>query len=198
MESADRTTQLLVTGRTGAGITQVLVPTASPGVTITPLAHATIAARVHTKSGGIQIKTHRPKDMLVTSITVDPAGSFGWHTHPGPVLVSVASGTLSLYHAEHQHCDRDTIPAGQGFIEDGGDVHLARNEGTSTVQLYVTFLAPTGTTDFLTEVAKGRETVRVVLPEGASVEISPRENLKPLPELDGFVPDGWKDAIYNR
>ena len=122
------------------------------GVTITPLAQATIPA-VHASSGGIQIKTHRPKDMLVTSIVVDPAGSFGWHTHPGPVLVSIASGTLSLYHAERRHCHRDTVTAGQGFIEDGGDVHLARNEGATPVQLYVTFLAPTGTTEFLTEVA---------------------------------------------
>ncbi len=123
------------------------------GVTITPLAHATIAARVDTSSSGIKIKTHGPKDMLVTSIVVDPSGSFGWHTHPGPVLVSVASGTLSLYHAEHRRCDRETVTAGQGFIEDGGDVHLARNEGTTPVQLYVTFLAQPGTTEFLTEVA---------------------------------------------
>ena len=42
------------------------------GVTITPLAHATIAARVNTSSSGIKIKTHGPKDMLVTSIVVDP------------------------------------------------------------------------------------------------------------------------------
>ena len=67
--------------------------------------------------------------------------------------VSVASGTLSLYHAEHRRCERETVTAGQGFIEDGGDVHLARNEGTTPVQLYVTFLAQPGTTEFLTEVA---------------------------------------------
>jgi hypothetical protein len=68
------------------------------------------------------------------------------------VLVSVAAGTLSLFHAEHRRCQRETVTAGQGFIEDGGDVHLARNEGTSPVQLYVTFLARPGTTEFLTEV----------------------------------------------
>ena len=124
------------------------------GVTITPLAHATIADGVNASSSGIKIKTHGPKDMLVTSIAVDPGGSFGWHTHPGPVLVSVAAGTLTLYHAEHhRHCHRDTVTAGQGFIEDGGDVHLARNEATTPVQLYVTFLARPGTTEFLTEVA---------------------------------------------
>ena len=67
--------------------------------------------------------------------------------------MSVASGTLSLYHAERRHCHRETVTAGEGFIEDGGDVHLARNEGTTPVQLYVTFLARPGTTEFLTEVA---------------------------------------------
>jgi alkylation response protein AidB-like acyl-CoA dehydrogenase len=37
VESADRASHLLVTGRTGAGCTQVLVPTATPGVSIAPM-----------------------------------------------------------------------------------------------------------------------------------------------------------------
>jgi hypothetical protein len=28
------------------------------------------------------------------------------------------------------------------------------------------------------------------------VTIEPTSQLKPLPELDGYVPEGWKDAIY--
>jgi quercetin dioxygenase-like cupin family protein len=106
---------------------------------------------VNAASSGIQIETDGPKDMLVTSIAVDPGGSFGWHTHPGPVLVSVATGTLTFYRAERHECQRGTFTAGQGFIEDGGDVHLARNETSDPVLLYVTFLAHTGTTAFLTE-----------------------------------------------
>jgi quercetin dioxygenase-like cupin family protein len=119
------------------------------GVTITPLAQATVAAKVHASSSGIRIETNGPKEMLVTSIAVDPGGSFGWHSHPGPVLVSVAAGTLALFHAHGGHCVRETIQAGQGFIEDGRDIHLARNEGSVPVQIYATFLARPGTTAFL-------------------------------------------------
>lgn len=90
--------------------------------------------------------------MLATSITVAPGGTFGWHTHPGPVLVAVASGTLSLYEPHHGGCPKHTVGAGHGFIEGGGDVHLARNEGSKPVQIYATFLARAGTTEFLTTV----------------------------------------------
>ncbi len=126
------------------------------GVTITPLSSATIGSKVHTHSAGIEIETHGPRDMLVTSITVDVGGSFGWHTHPGPVLVSIGQGTLTLYQPHGNRCVRSTVPAGQGFIEDGGDVHLARNEGSTPVVLNAIFLARTGTTEFLTAVPEPR------------------------------------------
>jgi alkylation response protein AidB-like acyl-CoA dehydrogenase len=45
VESADRTAHLLVSGRTGSGFTQVLVPTDSPGVTITPLKNVDMTRR---------------------------------------------------------------------------------------------------------------------------------------------------------
>jgi quercetin dioxygenase-like cupin family protein len=92
--------------------------------------------------------------MLVTAITVDPHGSFGWHTHPGPVLVAVGKGTLTVYEPHGRHCSRSTVTAGQAFIEGGGDVHLARNEGSTPVELNATFLAPLGTTEFLTAVPR--------------------------------------------
>jgi quercetin dioxygenase-like cupin family protein len=122
------------------------------GVTIKPLAHASIPARVRASGAGITIKTKGPRDMLATSITVAPGGSFGWHTHPGPVLVAVASGTLSLYEAHHRGCRKSSVTAGQGFVEGGGDVHLANNEGSKPVRIIATFLARTGTTEFLTTV----------------------------------------------
>ena len=31
---------------------------------------------------------------------------------------------------------------------------------------------------------------------GETVAIQPSPRLKPLPILEGFVPDGWKDALY--
>ena len=126
------------------------------GVHITPLSHATLPSKVHADGAGIKITTNGPKDMLVTSITVDPGGSFGWHTHPGPVLVSVSSGTLSLDEPTRHGCSHADVTAGHGFIEGGGDVHLARNEGTTPVELNATFLARTGTTEFLTTVPRPR------------------------------------------
>ncbi|MGB7922616.1 MAG: hypothetical protein WCF57_05170 [Pyrinomonadaceae bacterium] len=50
--------------------------------------------------------------------------------------------------------------------------------------------------DLLHEVARSRESITVVLEEGELVTIEPATQLKPLPELDGRVPEGWKDAIY--
>jgi quercetin dioxygenase-like cupin family protein len=124
------------------------------GVTIDPLVHATITDPVHVNGAGIRIRTKRPRDVLGTKITVAPGGSFGWHTHPGPVLVAVASGTLSLFEPHHHRkgCSKEIVGPGQAFIEDGGHVHNARNEGSEPVQIYATFLARPGTTEFLTTV----------------------------------------------
>jgi len=50
--------------------------------------------------------------------------------------------------------------------------------------------------DLLREVARQHKVLRVRLPEGETVAIQPVPRLKPLPVLEGFVPKGWKDAIY--
>jgi quercetin dioxygenase-like cupin family protein len=127
-------------------------PAGPEGVVITPLAQATIPGRVTARSSGITVKTAGARDVLSTAITVDPAGTFGWHTHPGPVIVSVASGTLTLYEAHGGRCTHRRVGPGKAFVDTGGDVHLARNEGPDPVQIYATFLAPKGTTSFLTPV----------------------------------------------
>jgi hypothetical protein len=48
----------------------------------------------------------------------------------------------------------------------------------------------------LYEVADSDESLTVVLGEDGSVVISPEVHLKPLPELEGRTPEGWKNAIY--
>ena len=50
--------------------------------------------------------------------------------------------------------------------------------------------------DILREVVRLQEILTVRLPEGETVAIEPWPRLKPLPVLEGYVPDGWKDAIY--
>jgi len=50
----------------------------------------------------------------------------------------------------------------------------------------------------LYQVARSKESLTVVLEEGGAVVIRPEVALKPLPELEGRVPEGWKDAIYGK
>jgi quercetin dioxygenase-like cupin family protein len=119
------------------------------GVQVTPLSQGTIHTKVKANTAGIKIKTLGPRFVLVTAITVDPGGTFGWHTHPGPVLVTVNKGTLTLYRAHGRDCIRSTFGPGDAFVEQGGDVHLGRNEGSDSVELNATFLAPTGTSEFV-------------------------------------------------
>jgi hypothetical protein len=62
--------------------------------------------------------------------------------------------------------------------------------------------------DLLREVARAREPLHVVFEDGNAIDIEPSsapeaavgENvpkLKPLTVLEGFLPEGWKDAIYD-
>ena len=48
----------------------------------------------------------------------------------------------------------------------------------------------------LQEVADQNLVVTVLLPGGKEVVIEPKPSLQPLPELEGHVPEGWKDAVY--
>ncbi|MHC4089556.1 MAG: hypothetical protein ACYSVY_04620 [Planctomycetota bacterium] len=50
--------------------------------------------------------------------------------------------------------------------------------------------------EILQQVADERVTVTVLLPDGKEVVIEPKPRLKPLPVLEGYVPAGWKDALY--
>ena len=50
--------------------------------------------------------------------------------------------------------------------------------------------------DVLRQVVRQQEALTVRLPEGETVAIQPSPHLRPLPVLEGFVPEGWKDALY--
>jgi quercetin dioxygenase-like cupin family protein len=118
------------------------------GVTIEPLASAEIGGKVRAEGNGIQLRTNGPKATLTARITVEPDGSFGWHSHPGPVLVAVERGTFSLTQVENGRCRTHRFGPGDAFVEDGGRVHLGRNDGGERVRVIATFLARAGTTTF--------------------------------------------------
>jgi hypothetical protein len=113
-----------------------------------------------------KLKLHEspgPTDVVVQHITVAPGGYTGWHTHPGPAIVVIQSGQITLYdgpsngadeegdHAgsngSHASCTGTTYTAGQVFVDPGyGHVHIGRNEGSTATELYTTYLqVPPGT-----------------------------------------------------
>ncbi|MFL6213555.1 MAG: hypothetical protein ACJ74J_06625 [Blastocatellia bacterium] len=50
--------------------------------------------------------------------------------------------------------------------------------------------------EVLREVAHQGQPLIVVLEDGETVIIQPAAQLKSLPVLEGFIPEGWKDAVY--
>ncbi len=65
-------------------------------------------------------------DLYITQNTIQPGGQSGWHTHPGPSLVTVTEGTVTVYQDD---CTSATYSVGQTFTDLGcGDVHNVRNE----------------------------------------------------------------------
>lgn len=77
-----------------------------------------------------------------------PHTTSGWHSHAGPVLVEVITGSLTLYEAADPGCKGTVYPAGTGFLEYGfGNVHDARNETDSPVDIYAEDILPPGSGD---------------------------------------------------
>ncbi|TMC46472.1 MAG: cupin domain-containing protein [Chloroflexi bacterium] len=91
-----------------------------------------------------RIDTKGESDVWMLQNTIVPGGSFGWHSHPGPSLVVVKSGALTLYRADDPACTPEHVSAGSGFVDNGGDTHLVRNEGTVDAVVYVTSIVPRG------------------------------------------------------
>jgi len=96
-----------------------------------------------TRGDSEAIVSNLPSDassVIVAKVTWEPEGTSGWHTHPGPVIVSVAEGELQLIN--ERDCVERTYGAGEAFIDPGqGNIHVASNPSTTdTAVAYATFL----------------------------------------------------------
>ena len=91
-----------------------------------------------------RIKTKRSSDLYVLENTIPPGKTFGWHSHPGPSLVIVKSGTATFYLAADPTCTPHVVPAGSGFVDQGHDVHVVRNQGSTDLVTVVVSLVPAG------------------------------------------------------
>ena len=131
--------------------------TATPGsgATTTTLGRATMPA-VHLNAGDFTLRQHHDADAVTVVVTLDPGGTTGWHLHPGPVINQVIAGTVTYYRGDDPACTPHRYAAGQGFWDHGGDVHIVRNEGTTSATFLATFLnVPPGTAPRIDEPSPG-------------------------------------------
>jgi quercetin dioxygenase-like cupin family protein len=136
----------------------LVVATTPSGVTTTTFAIGhfdEIQAKTISDSWQARISTKGESDLYILENRIAPGGSFGWHSHPGPSLVIVKSGTLTLYRGDDPTCTPTVVQAGSGFVDDGGDTHLVRNEGNVETIVYVTSLIPQGAARRIDEPAPG-------------------------------------------
>jgi hypothetical protein len=98
---------------------------------------------VNSKSG-VHLKTKGSVDVATQQIVIAGGGSTGWHSHPGPVLVTVKSGALRLIYADDLTCTGTVYEAGESFVDRGDAItHIARNaSATENVELWATYLVP--------------------------------------------------------
>ena len=96
----------------------------------------------------IKLKTHHggttvvqvddPSRTVDVRYTVQPGARFPWHSHYGPVIVNIISGSLT--YIASGTCDETTYLPGQAFVDAGhGHVHSAYNPGTEPTVFIATF-----------------------------------------------------------
>jgi quercetin dioxygenase-like cupin family protein len=96
-------------------------------------------------------------DVFVQHLRLNANQVSAWHTHPGPVIVTVRSGSLTYQTAASNTCRNRVYSAGQGFVDPGfGHVHRVI-AGPSGVDIYATFLLPPGSENHLIEASAPTE-----------------------------------------
>ena len=135
---------LALAGTALGGLVSGSLPTS--GLTFT----STTVNNVNFDGKGIHLKTKGSVDVKTTYSRVAPTGALlGWHFHNGPVIVTVAIGTLTFLDAD---CRPFDLRAGQTYIESTAEVlnaylDPAKNSGLSTVEWFTTRLYPAGAAD---------------------------------------------------
>jgi quercetin dioxygenase-like cupin family protein len=129
-----------------------VMATPSTGQVSTTLAKAQFGeldSHVHSVPADWQewIRTKGLSDLYVQSNVFPVGASSGWHTHPGPSLVIVTKGTVTVYEGDDPSCTPHVYSANgtNAFVDiGGGDVHLVRNEGTEEARTIAVQLIPAG------------------------------------------------------
>lgn len=113
-----------------------------------------VAIKFRVKVDGGRTEIINLKDASLTQtvmFTVQPGAMFPWHTHPGSVVVNVASG--ELVYVPRDDCQERHYSAGEAFFDPGhGHVHTAFNPGSVPTVLVATFFGLPATGDLTNRV----------------------------------------------
>ena len=133
----------------GAVVGLALASWASPatGVTPTVLSRVTFAPfKVKTDATSpvdFEAKSKADMDVVIRKHDYLANSSTGWHMHPGPVFITVVSGTLTFYDYDDPTCTPKIVTAGHGYV-DTGHGHIGRNETGEAAQDISVIMAPVG------------------------------------------------------
>jgi quercetin dioxygenase-like cupin family protein len=84
-------------------------------------------------------------DGYVVENDFQPGQTTGWHSHPGPSIVFVVSGSITNYTSDQPHCRGVSYSAGSTFVDAGGtDVHELVDNGTTAAETIAVQFIPQG------------------------------------------------------
>lgn len=82
-----------------------------------------------------------PIDIVVRTHDYAPGSSTGWHSHPGPVFITVLEGRVTFYEKDDPTCTPKVVSKGEGYV-DTGRGHIGRNESGAPAKDVTVFFAP--------------------------------------------------------
>ncbi len=87
----------------------------------------------------IRIKEKQGAQVIVSHITIAQGGHTPWHYHPGPHIVSVKTGTVTVYETD---CSPTSYVANTGFFDPGSvkkpHIHTLRNTSDQVAEVVIT------------------------------------------------------------
>src|SRR3977135_2211509 len=93
----------------------IALGSAGIGFTPTTLVTANLATKVEANTDQVKLQTKGPTDVRVQKIVFTPGGYSGWHHHPGVVIATVASGTVTFTRGCSATTYGQGLPAGAVF-----------------------------------------------------------------------------------
>ena len=133
-------------GAASFGLLNVVLATPSSGFTSTTVTASGVpefALKTLSPTHQVRISTKGLSDIHVTTNVVIPGGTSGWHTHPGPSVVVIKTGTATVYDGDDPTCTPQVYEAGSAFFDrGGGHAHLVRNENSVNLETMAFQIVP--------------------------------------------------------